>query len=141
MVHCKILRISLAFSVFQPWPCRGPSQASTYLLRICVPMSRNWRRSSLRSIVSALQSSYLTAQKHISPMYIIVNRCVSEKMPGRKHKRASEHDQMIQLKNFQLKNFLMTYLPSDRKLAVAVSWSTTPSLSFTEFLTCSIRIR
>lgn len=73
-VHCKILRISLAFSVFQPWPCRGPSQASTYLLRICVPMSRNWRRSSVRSMESALQSSYLTAQKHISPIYIIVSR-------------------------------------------------------------------
>lgn len=78
-----MLSISLAFSVFQPWPCRGPSQASTYLLRICVPMSRNWRLSSLRSVESELQSSYLTAQKHISPIYIIVSRCVSEKMPDR----------------------------------------------------------
>ncbi|CAF91873.1 unnamed protein product [Tetraodon nigroviridis] len=36
---------------------------------------------------SALQSSYLTAQKHISPIYIIVSRCVSEKIPGRKHQQ------------------------------------------------------
>lgn len=95
-VHCKILRISLAFSVFQPWPCRGPSQASTYLLRICVPMSRNWRRSSVRSMESALQSSYLTAQKHISPIYIIVSRWVSEKMPGRKHKQLGSILQTLQ---------------------------------------------
>lgn len=41
----------------------------------------------MRSMESALQSSYLTAQKHISPMYIIVSRWVSEKMPGRKHEQ------------------------------------------------------
>lgn len=95
LIHCKMLSISLAFSVFQPWPCRGPSQASTYLLRICVPMSRNWRLSSLRSVESALQSSYLTAQKHISPMYIIVRRCVSEKMPDRKQGRENQRDRII----------------------------------------------
>ncbi len=81
-VYCKILRISLAFSVFQPWPWSGPSHASTYLWRICVPISRKWSLSSLRSVESMLQSSYFTAQKHISPMYIIVSKCVSEKIPN-----------------------------------------------------------
>lgn len=85
-VYCKMLRISLAFSVFQPWPWRGPSHADTYLCRICVPMSRKCSRSSLRSIESTLQSSYFTAQKHISPMYIMVSKCVSEKMPVEEHK-------------------------------------------------------
>lgn len=98
----------MAFSVFQPCPWRGPSQASTYLLRICVPMSRNWRRSSLCSVVSALQSSYLTAQKHISPMYIIVNRCVSEKMPDPKDKPVVSKTSWRQ-KNRLLKKFLCQF--------------------------------